>query len=339
MSLTTRFTRLVAGLGRRQRTSPAMRPTRTRLELERLESRLVLDISINFVGGINGGTIIPPMDPSETAGVNIDPNTGVADANWNNAAGNIAYGVGPLNDNTGAPVSGTTLTYVSNNTWATGIPYSPGDSSLMSGYLDSSNNAAQSTVVVVTGLSGLAPYNVTVYFSGDTHNGRHGFYTVPGLGTQEGMDIAPFDGSTYIQDSTGTGGNYLVFTGGTSDTLVLLANAQNPNDPTDNGFRAPIEGIQIVPQTPHPHLGLHTLGASVGLPALATTLGPTQGLPSVPTDGGSAPAPTAPGSPSGTQLSVLLATPANHDATLSGTQAVSVDHIDSVFADPVQSAF
>ncbi len=330
MNVTTPLKQLLAGLARR-RPAAAARPPRARLGMEQLESRLVLDISIQFVGGIqpNVGT---PMDPSESAGV-------IPDSNWNNASGNVAYGAGPLNDQNGNAVSGTSLTYVSNNTWATGIPYAPGDSSLMSGYLDSTNNGTQPTVVVVTGLSGLAPYDIYVYYSGDTHDTRHGFYTVPGLGTQEGLDNAPFDGSTYIQDSAGTGGNYLLFLGGTSDTLVLLANSQNPNDSTDNGFRAPIDGIQIVPEGgPHGHN--HDLGHAVlgGLGELPPPPAPAQGHGSVPSNQGSVVAPTG-GSLSAAQANALFASTATHDGQFGSPQSVTPGQADSLFADPVQGAF
>jgi hypothetical protein len=301
MSLTTRFIRLAAGWARR-RPNPTARPTRTCLCVERLESRLVLDISINFVGGGGPGGTIPPMDPSEVAGV-------VPYSNWNNEAGNTKYNVGPLVDQNGNVVAGTNLTYASNNTWTTGIVDAPGDNRLMGGYLDTT--ASDTTVVYLTGVTGLAPYDVYVYFSGDTHDVRHGFYTVLGLGTQEGQDTAPFTG-TYVRD-TGSGGNYLLFTGGTSDSLVLLATPQDPNS-SDNGFRAPVEGIQIVTEVTG---GVHyggvvpaplAKGLAGGLALVATTSAAAQSLPALPKGLPDAGTPTAALSPAKAQVDALFAT-------------------------------
>jgi hypothetical protein len=109
--------------------------------------------------------------------------------------------------------------------------------------------------VIIEGLSHLTTsngsYDVYLYMSGDTHNGRHGFYSVGGSSgfvTKEATDMAPFDPATgYIEDKQdGNGGNYLHFAGVSGDTLFILANAQNPNDPNDNGFRAPLNAIQVV---------------------------------------------------------------------------------------------
>src|SRR5262249_23738300 len=122
-------TRLLAGLARR-RAHTAARPHRARPAVERLESRLNLDISIDFVGGIAPNVATVPMDPSEVAGA-------VPDANWNNGAGYYQFpGQGPLNDQNGNPVPGTSLLWFCANTWDTGIPDAPGDFRMMKGYLD-----------------------------------------------------------------------------------------------------------------------------------------------------------------------------------------------------------
>jgi hypothetical protein len=74
--------------------------------------------------------------------------------------------------------------------------------------------------------------------------------TTSGFGpqTSECTDFAEFNpGLGYIEDvQDGNGGNYLHFPGVTGDTLIILVTAQNPSDPTDNGFRAPTNAIQIV---------------------------------------------------------------------------------------------
>jgi hypothetical protein len=202
-------------------------------------------VGIRF-SGPGGPPESPAMDPSEVAGV-------VPRASWNNQNGAFGYGVGPLNDGSGVAIAGTVLNYGCNNTWNTGIADAPGDSRLMGAYLDS--NTTDYTVVIIQGLSHLttsdATYDVYLYINGDGHGGRHGFYSVGGgfgLTTKECIDFAPFDPAVgFIEDKQdGSGGNYLHFTAVSGDTLFILATAQNPNDPGDNGFRAPLNAIQIV---------------------------------------------------------------------------------------------
>jgi hypothetical protein len=204
-------------------------------------------IGIRFVG--SGGQPEPPlMDATEVAGV-------VPQANWNNIDasmfnGPFGYGLGPLNDNNGMAVTGTALDYSCNNTWAKNVIDAPGDARLMESYLDS--NTYGYTVVSIRGLSNLTTgaYDVYVYCNGDVHNGRHGFYSLGGVegATLECTDLFVFDPSTgYMQDmQDGNGGNYVRFQNMSGDTLLFLATAQNPKDPTDNGLRAPTNAIQIV---------------------------------------------------------------------------------------------
>jgi hypothetical protein len=202
-------------------------------------------IGIRFVGP-GGHPEAPMMDPTEVAGV-------VPQANWNNIAGAngpFGNGLGPLKDNNGVAVAGTILDFGCNNTWTSVGPDALGDARLMESYLDSSSFGY--TVVSVRGLSKLTTgaYDVYVYCNGDVHNGRHGFYTIGGFGgtTLECTDFFVFDpGTGYVQDmQDGNGGNYVRFTNVMGDSLLLLVTAQNPNDPTDNGFRAPTNAVQIV---------------------------------------------------------------------------------------------
>src|SRR5215470_12651596 len=122
-------------------------------------------IGIKFNNGGLGsrsiGVPLPPMDPSEVAGI-------VPQANWNNTPANwVAYNVGPLTDQNGIALTGTSLSYEGNNTWAqTGSSaFTPGDDHLMRAYLDSSDKAF--SLVLVTGLSALTTtngsYDVYVY--------------------------------------------------------------------------------------------------------------------------------------------------------------------------------
>lgn len=202
-------------------------------------------IGIRFVGP-GGHPTAPLMDPAEVAGV-------VPQANWNNISGEngpFGYGLGPLNDANGVAVSGTVLDFGCNNMWTSVGPDAPGDARLMESYLDT--NTFGYTVVSVRGLSNFTTgaYDVYVYCNGDVHEGRHGFYTLGGLGgmTLQCTDFSVFDPVTGYQEDIqdGSGGNYVHFRNVTGDTLLLLVTAQNPTDPADNGFRAPTNAIQIV---------------------------------------------------------------------------------------------
>src|SRR5262249_8776185 len=96
------------------------------------------------------------------------------------------------------------------------------------------------------------------YSNGDGHGGRHGFYTVMTSGgndapfggalTQSCTDLAVFDPRTgYAQDmQDGNGGEYIKITRLSGEGLVILAAAYDPIAQTNAGFRAPINGIQIV---------------------------------------------------------------------------------------------
>lgn len=212
-------------------------------------------LGIHFLNGGNGSggpgsNPSPALDPTEVAGV-------VPQANWNNTPANFfAFNVGPLVDNNGVALAGTSLSFQGNNTWTNGTPDAAGDARLMGSYLDSTDRSF--TIVLITGLSALTAgsYDVYIYANGDGTN-HHGFYTLnngnlaaSGLRgmTKELTEFAVFDPATgYMEDiQDGNGGNYLRFPGVTGDTLFLLATGQNPDDPTDNGVRAPINAIQIV---------------------------------------------------------------------------------------------
>jgi hypothetical protein len=124
----------------------------------------------------------------------------------------------------------------------------PGDSRMMGSFLDSSDRGL--TFVLLTGLSSLTvgSYDVYIYSNGDGHGGRHGFFSLGfGGGVLECTDFGVFDGAHYVEDlQDGHGGNFVHFRGVKGDSLLLVATAQNPNDPSDNGAKAPINGIQIV---------------------------------------------------------------------------------------------
>jgi hypothetical protein len=132
------------------------------------------------------------------------------------------------------------------------------DGRMMQGYIDTS--ATSITSITVTGLTAAGftgPYNVAVYGIGDSQANRVGDYTI---GTQSFrmLDDTQFNG-TFRQSTApggsgpGQSGNYVMFTAISGDSFLLTAQAAQDI----NGFRAPINGIQIiaVPEPAHLLLG------------------------------------------------------------------------------------
>jgi len=187
-------------------------------------------ISINFVG--NGVT---PMGSSESAGV-------VAKTNWNNAAG--ANGSGQaLNDETGASTSAS-LTWTADHLSSSAITDTAGNFRMMKGYVNTSNTST--TTVTVSGLASHS-YAVYLYFNENTHGAtRTAAYTISGTGitttTINGTYTAQFNG-TFTQANNSVG-NYVKFTITATGFTVTAA----PVSSTDSNLRAPVNGIQIVPQ-------------------------------------------------------------------------------------------
>jgi hypothetical protein len=192
--------------------------------------------------------------PTEFAGV-------VSQANWNNLELNNGSS-GPLvldTDGVSSP-STASVTWASNNTWrsTTGnnaFPAGP-NRKLTAGYLDTLDTAAGAVMVSVSGIDAaiLPSYDVYVYFVSDSGANRGGAYTLtPGGG---GTPIVKY-GSTlasptmHVEDP-GTDidltldGTYLKFSGLTANSFTLSGDASLT---TPNGFRAPINAIQIVKPT------------------------------------------------------------------------------------------
>ena len=190
-------------------------------------------ISMNFVG--NAPT---PMAASESAGV-------VAALDWNNGAGNQGS-LPSLLDNLGLPTTASAV-WTANDPWAIGLADTPGNYRMMNGYLDSSPTST--TAVTVSSLPSYFMtngYDVYVYCNGDT-TGRAGDYTLGGT-TIQAQDTSKFIG-TFIQASN-SGGNYVKFPGLTGSSFTLNAHASA----TAGGFRAPVNGLQIVAHPPPPVL-------------------------------------------------------------------------------------
>lgn len=190
------------------------------------------------------------LNPTDVAGV-------VPAANWNNLFGAAGADVGGLfYNNAGTPVaSGATVTWTSPNTWRSGgnnaFPAGP-NKVLTSGYLDTGNAADNGISITVSNLESALrtpAYDVYVYFVSDSNANRGGGYTI-----NDGVTSILKYGSTmgsptgFVEDpgsdaDLSIDGTHLRFRGltGSSFTLTSLATLTTPN-----GFRAPINAIQIV---------------------------------------------------------------------------------------------
>lgn len=193
------------------------------------------------------------LDPAETAGV-------VPQANWNNLSGATGTGVSGLSyDNGGtAAASSATVTWTSPNTWRSGannaFPDGP-DHKLVNGYLDTGNAANNGVTITVNNLDTAftsVAYDVYVYFVSDSNANRGGAYSV-----NDGKTNIVKYGSTmgtptaFVEDpgtdqNLSVDGNYMVFRRltGSSFTLKTDTTLTSPN-----GFRAPVNAVQIVPST------------------------------------------------------------------------------------------
>jgi hypothetical protein len=209
-------------------------------------------ISLNFVGQ---GT---PMGASETAGL-------VAKSNWNNATGIEATVPMPLVDETGA-FTGVTVAWNSNNLGKLPISDAAGNVRMMSGYLDDGNNSA--TTVHIAGLSPASNgYDVYVYSDGDNSGSRYASFALDnGLPTYcSDLAGANFSGS-FTQCNDGPGNYVVLSTYATSFTLTAIPVG---SDSGNGGFRAPVNGIQIVARSPSaspiPTSGQRTLNKAIGI--------------------------------------------------------------------------
>jgi hypothetical protein len=188
-------------------------------------------ISVNFVG--NGTN----MGSTESAGV-------VAATNWNNATG--TNGTLALKDITGAS-SGASLIWSDNHNSSENITNTPGNYRMMNGYANTSSNST--TTVTVSGLTADANgYKVYVYAEENTSGAtRVAAYKISGTGitttTNNVTDPNTFAG-TFTQANNSTG-NYMIFTIGNVSGFTINA---TPVSSTDANKRAPVNGLQIIPQ-------------------------------------------------------------------------------------------
>lgn len=196
------------------------------------------------------------MNPTDVAGV-------VPRANWNNLFTNVGTDVGGLlYDNNGTGVSsGVTVTYSGPNTWRSGgnnmFPEGP-NRKLLNGYLDSNNatgegNISSVTVNNIDAAFRSPAYDVYVYFVSDSTADRGGGYTL-----NDGNNTILKYGSTmagptaFVEDpgadaNNSVDGTYLRFRGLTGTSFTITGDATLT---TPNGFRAPINAIQIIGGVP-----------------------------------------------------------------------------------------
>jgi hypothetical protein len=181
----------------------------------------------------------------------------VPQANWNNLTGATGANVGVLNyNNGGAAVASTaTVNWSSPNTLRAGgnnaFPAGP-DKAITNGYLDSNNTAAGGVSITVSNIDAALrspAYDVFVYFVSDSGENRGGGYTIDdGNGPQVKYGSTLAAPTSFIEDP-GTDpdntldGTYLRFRNLSGSSFTLTSNTELT---TPNGFRAPVNAIQIV---------------------------------------------------------------------------------------------
>lgn len=191
--------------------------------------------------------------PEDAAGV-------VPQANWNNLTGSTgAAATGLVYDQNGTAIPSTArVNWSSPNTWRSGgnNQFLAPDAQLLSGYLDTGNTVETGLSIIVENLDAALVsegYDVYVYFVSDSTADRGGAYTIdPGTGPVVKFGSTMATPSEFVEDpgtdsDLSQDGNYLRFVGltGTSFTLTTDTTLTTPN-----GFRAPVNAIQIVPTTP-----------------------------------------------------------------------------------------
>jgi len=198
-------------------------------------------ISVKF-GGTDAPCTGTHLDPTALAGA-----PAVQSANWNNADGPSDSLSNLVRDTQGvATTSSAAVLWSASDLWASGTNnmFTGDDKTLFSCYLDQNDAPLTIRVRVMSVPDDFATYDVYVYFLGDGIH-RGGVYTVNG-NAQFGFVTAASTGTNGYVDAGQTVppavGNYLVFHGLSGDTIDIMAD-------DDIGFRAPINGIQIVNTT------------------------------------------------------------------------------------------
>ena len=187
------------------------------------------------------------LNPTDVAGVVPQPN-------WNNLELNTGTDVGGLVLSTGA-ASGATVSWNGPNTWrsTTGnnaFPAGP-NRVLTAGYLDTNNTAEGAATVTVNNLDAALrtpAYDVYVYFVSDSGADRGGGYTLnDGINSVLKYGSTMASPSSFIEDpgtdvNNSIDGTFLRFRRMTGSSFTLTGDATLT---TPNGFRAPINAVQI----------------------------------------------------------------------------------------------
>lgn len=209
--------------------------------------RLIL--SIDFVGGRT--TAAMAMSLYETAGARPA-------ANWNSAPGAMgSLGSLILSDGAAsnaaitwnAPIIGTGA-----GLWTLNYADQPGDLRMLNGYLDPKWSTIPTTAPTLFTVSGLpatiasGSYDVYVYTVGDVAGDMRSYQY--GLGSQfqtvtqnSAPPVPPPSPFPYTSANDGMIGTHVVFTSITGDSFSVTA---KPISGTNNIYRAPVNGIQIV---------------------------------------------------------------------------------------------
>lgn len=210
-------------------------------------TRLIL--SIDFVGGRS--TAATAMSASETAGAR--PAT-----NWNSAQGAMGSLASlTLSDGT---TSNAAITWnalesgATTGTWAVNYADQPGDLRMLNGYLDPTWPTIPGTAPTLFTVSGLpaaiasGSYDVYVYTIGDSLNDTRSYQY--GLGSQvqtvtqsSPPAVPPPSPFPYASANDNMTGTHVVFTAITGGTFSVTA---KPVSGTNNRYRAPVNGVQIV---------------------------------------------------------------------------------------------
>jgi hypothetical protein len=181
------------------------------------------------------------MGSSEVAGV-------VPLTNWNDAAGVNNSSSFALMDQNGNSTTAT-VTWTSDDVWNQPITDQPGNARMMKGYLD--NGQMDTTKVTISGLPASANgYSVYVYAQGAANNSSNtGIYQIsgPGISTTSATLTynSTFNGNFTQATASNPVGNYVILTIPNVSSFVLSA---IPSTASNGYQRAPINGVQIVPQ-------------------------------------------------------------------------------------------
>jgi hypothetical protein len=216
-------------------------------------------LGLNFASDDPSGEGGSALADSDVAGVVPAPH-------WNNLQFSNGSQGGLFYNNAGTAVaSNVNVTWSSPNTWRSGtvatvtgnnaFPVGP-NRTLLTGYLDSTDQSDGGVSITISGIDAALrspAYDVYVYFVSDSNANRGGAYTLAD-GTSSTIKYGSTQGSpsTFLEDpgtdqDLSVDGNYLRFRGltATSFTLTTDASLTNPN-----GFRAPVNAIQIVGGVP-----------------------------------------------------------------------------------------